>query len=149
MVEMYMPTDGSYLAFPGVFGTWAQGPGEPPNPCRKYHISADLDSAAGVAAAALPVLRDLRVYHKLVRSRSLLAALQAGNQAGKFITVYTPVSLPLNTFVERVGAALAAVPGLRPSPRIPRSRPYRHVFAERPLDEGMFIYGGFEADPQD
>ncbi len=72
-----------------------------------------------------------------------------GNQVGKFITVYAPPNLAEGELVERLGGVLAATPGLRPSPTLPRARQYGHVFMERPVDPGLFIYGGFETDPSD
>ncbi len=98
---------------------------------------------------ALPILRDMRLCHKIVQSRSRLERLQTGDQAGKFITIYAPLHLAEGDLVERLGGALAATPGLRPSPTVPRARQLGHVFIERPVDEHMFIYGGFETDPAD
>ncbi|HUG61416.1 MAG TPA: hypothetical protein VMP03_06205 [Methylomirabilota bacterium] len=144
---VFFPRDGSYLAFPGVFATWLCPHGDAPNPCRKYHVSSDISCAAGVAAVALPILRELGLYHKVVRMPADYARMQTGNQAGKFITIYAPLNIQHDALVSRLGDALSGTPGLRPSPTIPRSRRYRHVFAEQPLDRGMFVYGGFETDP--
>jgi hypothetical protein len=44
---------------------------------------------------------------------------------------------------------LANEQAVEPCPRIPRSRSYGHVFAEQPLDENFFIYGGFVCDPSE
>ena len=147
MDQLYYPND-SYTPWPGtVFAVWNQGPRKPPNPCRKYHVSADLGSAAGVAAVTLPILRSLRLYHKVVQCESDLKAMQRGDQAGKFITIYAPTNFTDATLVDGLGGALAKAGNLRPSPTVPRARQYKHVFIERPLDEGMFIYGGYETDP--
>jgi hypothetical protein len=146
--ELYYPR-GSYVPFPGIFATWLDYGGDAPNPCRKFHVSTEVECAGRLAAVALPILRDMNLYHKIVQSRSKLEQLQAGDSAGKFITIYAPLYLPQGELVERLGGALAATPGLRPSPRIPRARQFNYVFMERWLDERMFIYGGFETDPSD
>jgi hypothetical protein len=147
--ETYWPRDGTYVPFPGIFATWLSPHGDAPNPCRKYHVSTDVSCAAALAAVALPILRDMGLYHKIVQSRSRLERMQTGDQAGKFITIYAPPHSAERELVDRLGGALAATPGLRPSPTIPRARQYGHVFMERWLDERMFIYGGFETDPGD
>ena len=151
--ERYFPApteDVIYVvAFSHYFATWLSPFGDAPNPCRKYHVSTDIACAGALAAVALPILRDMRLCHKVVRSRSRLEELQAGDQAGKFITIYAPLYLAEGELVGRLGGALAAAPGLRPSPKIPRARQYNHVFMERPVDDRMFIYGGFETDPSD
>jgi hypothetical protein len=147
MPETYYPNDGTYVPFPGVFATWLSPYGDAPNPCRKYHVSSDPACAAGVAAVALPILRSLRLYHKVVATADGYARMQAGPQVGKFITVYARPTMEHRELVVPLGRALAAVPGLRPSPTLPRSRRHNHVFAEQPLDDGLFIYGGYEIDP--
>jgi hypothetical protein len=147
MDEKYYPGDGTYVPFPGVFATWIGASGDVPNPCLKYHVSSDLSCAGQVAAVVLPILRELLLHHKIVQSSSRLARLQAGTQAGKFITVYCPPHIPKDALVERISHALTAVRGLKPSPTIPKSRHYHHVFAEQPLDRAMFVYGGFLTDP--
>jgi hypothetical protein len=151
--ELYYSEDDGYRPFPTtVFAHWRNPLGDnPPNPCRKYHISADPGSAAAVASLVLPILREMRLWHKVVQSPADLSQLQRGDQAGKFITVYAPLHASEGELIKRVGGALAAHPGLRPSPKIPLSRQYKNnkYFHERPVDERMFIYGGYEADPKD
>src|SRR5690606_5477198 len=145
--ERYYPTDGTYIPHPGIFATWLGARSDAPNPCRKYHVSTDLTCAGKLAAVALPILQDLKLSHKIVQSHSRLVRMQSGNQAGKFITIYAALHRPPEELIEQLGGALANTPGLCPSPRLPRSRHYLHVFMEAPLDPGMFIYGGFETDP--
>lgn len=151
--ERYFPAptdDVIYVvAFSHYFATWLNPFGDAPNPCRKYHVSTEIGCAGALAQVALPILRAMRLCHKVVRSRSRLEEIQAGDQAGKFITVYAPPNLAEGDLVDRLGGALADTPGLRPSPRIPRARRFNHAFIERPVDERMFIYGGFETDPSD
>lgn len=143
----FFPQDGSYVPFPGIFATWVGTLGDTPNPCRKYHISADPESASGVAEAVLPELRAMRLHHKVVATLTKLLRMQEGKQAGKFITVYAPIQIDQADFVARLSGALARSPGLRPSPTIPKSRQYAHQFIELPLDDALFIYGGYEIDP--
>ena len=54
----------------------------------KIHITADPNQAAEVALVALPVLRQLNVYHKIVLNSGHYALLNRCSQQGKFITVY-------------------------------------------------------------
>ncbi|MGD8276973.1 MAG: hypothetical protein PVH00_03055 [Gemmatimonadota bacterium] len=147
--DLYYPADGSYYA--PYDGMYAQCLIEVPNPCRKYHISSDMASAGRIAGAVLPHLVEMEVAHKVVRSRSALARQMQGRQAGKFITLYMTVTDDLRnpvirSLAERLGAEKRAH-GIRPSPTVPKSRRYSHVFIELPLDDNMFIYGGFITDP--
>jgi len=145
----FYPGDGTYWCPTNSF--YAQYLGNCPNPCRKYHISSDAPSALTIASVVLPYLSQRRIFHKIVSRMSLLNKQSDGKQVGKFITLY------MNEFVEHVnqdivnlGAILSQLSeeqDIKPSPRVPRSRSYNHVFIEQPLDEGMFIYGGFIVDP--
>ncbi|WP_339723376.1 hypothetical protein [uncultured Paraglaciecola sp.] len=145
----FYPNDGTYWCPTNSF--YAQYLGNAPNPCRKYHISSDIPSAETIASVVLPYLSQRRIVHKVVSTMSFLNRQSAGKQAGKFITIY------MNEFVSQVnqdivnlGAVLSQLSeqqGIRPSPRVPRTRGFSHVFIEQPLDEGMFIYGGFIVDP--
>lgn len=145
----YFPSDGPY--WPVEATIYAQYLGDVPNPCRKYHISSALEGAEIVASIVLPELVRRDIFHKVVKSRSLLSRQLAGDQAGKFITLYmSPHVTHRNPVIASLGEALLAAhrKGLvHPGPKAPRSRPYRHVFIEMPLDEGCFIYGGDVVDP--
>lgn len=153
----YFPANGAYVAVPGTI--YAQYCQECPTPCRKYHVSSAVDGADLVAGATLPYLASRRVFHKIVRSRSLLIRQTFrdeetfGDQAGKFITIYMPANVKhRNDTIRGLGEILSALAKrhpVEPCPRIPRSRSYGHVFAELPLDEGFFIYGGFLCDPRE
>jgi hypothetical protein len=155
-MERAVPTDVRYFALgqyePDPVKIYAQYRyAEVPNPCRKYHVSADVDGAEHVVLLALPYLAGLRVAHKVVKSRSLLVRQSAGDQAGKFITIYMSAKVAQkNQLIMDLGAQLGELARLdlaRPCPTIPRSRRYQHVFAEEWLDDSMFIYGGFECNP--
>ena len=147
-MTQFFPSDGSY--FPT--GIYAQFLGaDIPALCRKYHISSAPFCAASVAGLVLPILRARKALHKVVRSADLLQRQMLGAQAGKFITLYLPVEGEAKgPLIQELGeglAELARSTGAEPSPILPRSRAYKHVFAEMPLDPAMFIYGGFVVDP--
>lgn len=84
-------------------------------------------------------------------SKSLLSKQSDGAQAGKFITVYMQPHLQQrNKLITDLGELLARehrAGRINPCPTVPKSRRYSQVFMEQPLDEAMFIYGGFECDP--
>ncbi len=146
----YYPTDGAYLVAPGsIYAQWEAS--YLPNPCRKYHISADIPSAKMVADAVLPFAVEQEVFHKVVMTESLLRRQMEGDQAGKFITLYMHSQVePRNPTIQeiaRILGELKAEHGIRPSPNVPKSRRYEHLFMELGLDQNMFIYGGFVCDP--
>jgi hypothetical protein len=148
-ITQYYPNDGTYFA--PESSIYAEIISSCPNPCRKYHISSDIDSALRVAAAVLPLLVERRVHHKIVKNEHLLRRQMAGSQAGKFITLYMSANLEQrNRIIEEIARRLDFVKtqfGINPSPIVPKSRTYNHIFMEQPLDENMFIYGGFITDP--
>ncbi|MGB3245548.1 MAG: hypothetical protein WBB25_13520 [Sulfitobacter sp.] len=134
-----------------IFAQWARVPA--PNPCRKFHISSDIASAQAIADTCLPILRAHNLHHKVVESEVYLRKQAIGPQAGKFITIYTPVGgSGMPKVIDDLAEALAALEDsgqAHPCPSIPRFRPSGHVFAEAPRDERMFIYGGFVCNPYD
>jgi hypothetical protein len=68
----------------------------------KLHVSVEPSSDQRAAMMILPFLRGLNVHHKIVSGPAEYAALNAGRQRGKFITIYSgPL---LNRFTELVGA---------------------------------------------
>lgn len=146
----YFPNDGSYFANPFSIYAETLEMGECPNPCRKYHISTDVGSAKMIADAVLPMLKVHRVYNKVVKNEELLRSQSEGNQAGKFITLYMKSSVPQrNNVIAEIAEKLDSLKrnqGARPNPSVPRSRKFHHIFIEQPLDENMFIYGGFVVD---
>ena len=148
----YYPRSGLYWETPNTIYAQYRG-GDCPNPCRKYHVSSALDGAEHVSALVLPYLAERKLFHKVVRSRSCLTRQSAGDQAGKFITIYMPAYVAhKNRVISALGAMLATLQGsgrARPSPTVPKSRAYSHVFIEQPLAEAMFTYGGFVCDPSE
>jgi hypothetical protein len=145
----YFPSDGHYWQVPETI--YAQYKTECPNPCRKYHVSSALDGAEVVASIVLPFLASRNILHKVVKSRSLLAKQTDGQQAGKFVTIYMNANVSQhNGVISTLGSRLNAsrLQGtIQPCPWVPRSRRYKGLFIEQPLDEGLFIYGGYICDP--
>jgi hypothetical protein len=98
----------------------------------KVHISVDLADADRVARSVLPILQEMSFSHKIVQSLSAYASMNAGDQRGKFITIY--VGQFMYRFLELVHrldpvlVEIGAVPGphamdrlaehLRPEQRI-------------------------------
>jgi hypothetical protein len=147
----YFPSNGQYWAVPNSI--YAQYFGQCPDPCRKYHVSSALEGAEAVAALVLPYLASREIFHKVVKSRSWLAKQTEGSQVGKFITIYmNPNVAQRNAVIAELGANLVALQqraNVRPCHSVPKSRRHAHVFIEQPLDEAMFIYGGFVCDPNE
>jgi hypothetical protein len=54
----------------------------------KLHVSVDPADADRVARGVLPLLQSVRVSHKVVYPLSAYGTMNAGEQRGKFITVY-------------------------------------------------------------
>jgi hypothetical protein len=147
--KTYYPNDGSYMPIPTTIYAYFRG--APPNPCRKYHVSSDVQGAERVAEVALSYLAEKHIFHKVVQHSGFLTRQTAGTQAGKFITLYMNSNVAqINETIINIGSRLAELKKqghIRPCPRMPKSRRYRHLFIEQPLDEEMFIYGGFICDP--
>lgn len=145
----FYPATRDYRPHPGSI--YARFVGPRPQACRTYHVSADLDSAAAVADAVLPVLVSQGIFHQVVRTRSLLAWQSLGEQAGRFITICMDGSVePINPLIHELGSMLGRLRRegkAQPCPRVPRPRHPARGALERPLDDGMFIYGGAEGDP--
>jgi hypothetical protein len=81
----------------------------------KVHVSAVLEDAERVAAHVLPILQDMKVAHKVVYPLSRYAAMNAGDQRGKFITIYVgPLMYSFLVLVNRLDPLLVemgAAPG--------------------------------------
>lgn len=122
-----------------------------PNPCRKYHISSDNSSAELIAQTCLPILREHGLAHKVVETLDLLIKQSRSDQVGKFITIYAPLTKdkhhPVFTALSEALRPLKAQGLIMAAPKIPRHRPSHHVFYEAPIDDTLFIFGGFTCDP--
>lgn len=97
----------------------------------KVHLSVAEEDVFPAAQVLLPTLRLVEVHHKVVRTPALYAALNAGDQRGKFITVYSgdfEPTLNLLTHIDPVLQGLRSA-GIRPGP-LPLSRQSRHTQLE-------------------
>ena len=62
---------------------------EPPSSGFKFHVSPQPKDAEIVARSVLPKLREVRVFHKVVRDLQKYIEQWQSDQKGKFITIYT------------------------------------------------------------
>lgn len=151
--NLYFPTDGEYIPDPFSIYAHYYHTHDCPNPCRKYHISSDIDSAKKIAESVLPYLASRKIHHKVVKNQPLLIQQSTGDQAGKFITVYMSANMEhVNVIIRAVGTLLATLKhehSIKPCPTVPKSRRYAHLFMEQPLDDNLFIYGGFVCNPME
>ncbi len=151
--NLYFLTDGEYIPDPFSIYAHYYHTHDYPNPCRKYHISSDIDSAKEIAESVLPYLASRKIHHKVVKSQPLLIQQSTGDQAGKFITVYMNANVEhVNAVIRAVGTLLATLKyehSIKPCSTIPKSRRYTHLFMEQPLDDNLFIYGGFVCDSRE
>jgi hypothetical protein len=149
----YFPNNGQYIPIPTSIYAQYYDYNKCPNPCRKYHISTDINGAEEVARLVLPYLLKREIFHKIVKTQGDLARQTAGVQAGKFITIYmNPEAEHKNSIILELGELLgvASKQGIIfPCPRIPMLRKYSNnpYFREMPIDNEFFIYGGFICDP--
>jgi len=143
------PQDGSYIC--SSKSIYAQIAGNFPSPCRKFHISSDLNSADKIAATLLSTLKKDKVFHKVVKNKFLLSDQLLGKQSGKFITLYLEVNQATSdNTIEKVSSILADLKkehGIRPGPTVPSRRTKEHKEKEEVFDNLGFIYGGFVVDP--
>jgi hypothetical protein len=96
----------------------------------KVHVSVDPGDADRVARAALPVLQQLTMSHKVVFPLSAYQRMNQGNQRGKFITIYPgPVLESFTRLVNRLDPVLAGL-NARPGPT-PLDRQAGHTQEER------------------
>lgn len=159
----YYPNDGTYIPHPDTIFAFHEifARSNPPNPCRKYHISADIDGAKRVADEILPFLAANRVHHKVVQRHSFLCKMEAGDQAGKFITLYMdPRVEHRNAIITEIAQKLDRLKkehGVLPGKKAVRYRRsdnsgravYLTTEIEMPLDDNFFIYGGYLRDPSE
>ena len=156
----YLP--GQYIVDPGSIYAFCFDV-DCPNPCRKYHITADLESARAVADLVLPYLKSTNIYHKVVQNRTFLCQQTSGihrSSRGKFITIYMPPELGeknrtmTGLFTTLLRAAEGGVkPGPRPLLRHQDYKPDQTIIFEKPVYlapmNKTFIFGGYVCDPKD
>jgi hypothetical protein len=88
----------------------------------KVHVSVAIEDAERVAEHVLPILQEMKVPHKVVYPLSRYASMNAGEQKGKFITIYVgPLMYSFLALVNRLGPLLVemdATPGPQAMNRI-------------------------------
>ncbi len=94
----------------------------------KLHISVHEEDADRLARLALPTLRLLQAHHKVVRDLDAYRRMQAGNQRGKFITVYPGPAQRAQRVVDTLDPVLVSN-AFRRGP-VPTTRQSNHQTAE-------------------
>lgn len=142
-----------YSVGPGSewFAKWL--PGYPaPRQGYKMHISARPEDAEIVARSVLPVLRRLRVAHKVVRNLDRYRQQIASSQRGKFITIYTQNAPHAQQVLNAINPELQQLRdfgGIRPGPS-PTTRESGHRETEIPIGgSGLVWTRWYEEDDQD
>src|SRR5882724_845316 len=106
----------------------------------KVHVSVDTGDAERVARRLLPELQSMDLDHKVVYSLSEYITMNAGEQRGKFITIYSgPI---LEGFTRLIGAIDPILEGMnaRPGPQ-PTDRQSGHTQLERRIGRsGLLFY---------
>jgi hypothetical protein len=121
------------------FAKWY--PSTPPRRGFKIHVSVHGSDAEIAARSVLPKLRRHRVPHKVVRDLARYMQQLAGEQRGKFITIYLPDRTPPQDLVASIDADFVWL-GLRPGPRPTApvaGTPVRA--AEQKVGETGFLFG--------
>jgi len=96
------------------FAKWY--PSTPPRRGFKIHISVHAGDAEIAARSLLPKLRQHQIPHKVVRDLPRYMQQLAGEQRGKFITIYLPDRRPPEDLVASLDADFVWL-DLRPGPR--------------------------------
>ena len=106
----------------------------------KVHVSVDPADAERVARVLLPELQRTRLSHKVVYPLSAYAAMNTGDQKGKFITIYAgPVLHGFTDLVNRIDPMLVRM-NARPGPPA-LNRQLGHAQAEQRIGlSGLLSY---------
>jgi hypothetical protein len=121
----YSAIDGNGEYYPsGVFSQWGPGAHDYQKMANlgfaggyKMHLSSHLDDAEKIAGLSLPLLRDMKIFHKVVTSPHNYEQLNTGTQQGKFITIYCGPSMETFLFVVKNLDPLLVMSRTRPGPR--------------------------------
>lgn len=123
------------------FAKWL--PGYPaPNQGYKLHISVLAEDAEIVARSVLPVLRRLRIAHKVVRNLERYRMQLTTKQQGKFITIYTKDSAQAQQVLNAINPELLQLRqfgGIRPGPA-PTTRESGHAETEIPVGGSGLVW---------
>jgi hypothetical protein len=106
----------------------------------KIHVSVALADADRVARSVLPILQEMKVSHKVVYPLRAYASLNAGDQKGKFITVYVgPLMYSFLALVNRLDPILVEMEA-EPGPQA-MNRLSAHLRAEHRIGlSGLLSY---------
>jgi hypothetical protein len=116
-------------------------PSSPPRRGYKIHVSVHASDAEIAARSVLPKLRQRRIPHKVVRDLPRYLEQLAGEQRGKFITVYLPERTPPRDLVASLDSDFVWL-ALRPGP--PPTAPVAGTTIRAPeekLGETGFLFG--------
>lgn len=108
----------------------------------KFHISVATEHADPLARVVLPTLRLVQAHHKVVRPNGAYIRMNAGNQRGKFITIYSGDTGPSLRVLSTIDPVLRRLrsEGIRPGP-LPMIRQGGHTEFDRPFGHsGMISY---------
>jgi hypothetical protein len=130
-------THGDYIWMPGTIFLMSLGIPLAHRSGFKLHVSVHPDDAEPLARLALPLLRQLHVHHKVVRSPADYERMDRGTQRGKFITVYPGPGGVAQRVVNALDAALVGR-RLRIGP-LPATRQSRHAEHEIPVGQSGMI----------
>jgi len=96
----------------------------------KLHVSVDPDDADRVARIALPELQSMRMSHKVIYPLGAYGTMNAGEQRGKFITIYAgPLQRVFAMAADTLDIALGRM-NARPGPQA-LDRQCAHAHAEQ------------------
>lgn len=97
----------------------------------KLHVTVSTEHHDPLARVILPTLRILHSHHKVVLPQ-MYADFNAGQQGGKFITVYAGPQAPARRIIDVIDPVLANLrrQGIQPGP-IPLNRQTGHVEQEQ------------------
>ncbi len=128
-------------------------PGYPaPRQGYKIHISACAEDAEIVVRSVLPLLRSLRVAHKVVRNLDRYRQQIATPQRGKLITVYTKDASHAQQVLNAINPELQQLRqfgGVQPGPA-PTTRESNHQSTEIPVGgSGLVWTRWYEEGDQD
>jgi hypothetical protein len=136
------PTELGYAAV-GAGSHWFAKwyPSTPPRRGFKIHVSVSASDAEIAARSVLPKLRRHRIPHKVVRDLPRYLQQLAGDQRGKFITIYLPERTPPPDLVASLDADFVWL-GLHPGPRPTAPVAGTDIRApEQGLGETGFLFG--------
>lgn len=129
--------------FPGGSEWFAQWLGaRAPKSGFKMHVTAAPKFAEIVARSVLPKLRDLKAAHKVVRDLDRYIRFCQGDQAGKFITIYTSGAADGQLVLEAIDPELYDLRKYGGVLRgaIPTTRESDHGEPEIPIGRSGFIF---------